>query len=229
MQYWIACRGAYKSPQHHLTQRVGWFNDRQWATKTHRRSRIRVIGRTGSLQKMDSMNCCSSRCRYTATVGCLSCTSGPMPNLCFTGGRTCGCTHSGVLDDNERRDSMRKHSGCLSAHGAQLKVTGEAGLSTSCRCLGEPVLCCNAAAADHCCICMACDSVGSLCLPLPLPKAACWAGSASSVNDPDEACWGGLPLVCASPCGAGRRPGGTAPNHFWMRPCSHHRLQVRRL
>ena len=53
-------------------------------------SRMRVMGCTGSLQNSDSMKCCSRRCLKTRTVGAASpACSGPNPNLCSTGGRTC--------------------------------------------------------------------------------------------------------------------------------------------
>lgn len=57
--------------------------------KAARMSRMRVMGCTGSLQKSDSIKCCSRRCLNTLTVGGVSpCCTGPQPNLCVTGGRT---------------------------------------------------------------------------------------------------------------------------------------------
>ena len=63
---------------------------RSLTMKAARMSRMRVMGCTGSLQNSDSMKCCSRRCLNTRAVGGASAAfSGPHPNLCATGGRTC--------------------------------------------------------------------------------------------------------------------------------------------
>ena len=55
-------------------------------------SRMAVTRFTGSLQKTDSMKCCSSRWRKTDTgAGASLDSTGPLPKTCSTGGRTCAC------------------------------------------------------------------------------------------------------------------------------------------
>ena len=62
----------------------------------HAAQALRKERRTGSLQKSESMKCCSRRCRNTATPARSSPGAGaPQPKWCSTGGRTCA-PHLGV-------------------------------------------------------------------------------------------------------------------------------------
>ena len=56
---------------------------------------MRDMGVTGSLQKIESMKCCSRRCRKTETGALASSLgTGPHPKMCCTGGRICAIAAS---------------------------------------------------------------------------------------------------------------------------------------